>query len=418
MPLTSAYTIPDETLTVGGLSAYIQDLLEQDPHLMQVWVLGEVSSANQRSGHLFFTLKDPEGADQINCVTWRSQRPKLIEDPAPGEQVVVLGQMRVYPQRSTYQLNVVQLLPAGEGLQALQRRQLQARLAAEGLFDPALKQDLPPYPQILAVVTSPQAAAWGDIQRTLLQRHPGLNVLLAPAIVQGPQAPAAIADALVQVAQDGRAEVVILARGGGAREDLECFDHEAVVRAIALCPIPVITGVGHQRDESLADLVADYAAHTPTAAAEVAVLALAELLDQHQARSQVLIETLLDVLATRQQGLTTTARRLQRLRLDYQLEQEQQRLQWLQQRWVKGLQYRLQTAQNHCAALGQTLASLDPEAVLRRGYALVRDQKGDLLTHTDGVVPGDPLQIQVAVGALEATVTRVSPVLNADESDD
>ncbi|MGD1908287.1 MAG: exodeoxyribonuclease VII large subunit [Leptolyngbyaceae cyanobacterium] len=418
MPLTSAYTIPDETLTVGGLSAYIQDLLEQDPHLMQVWVLGEVSSAKQRSGHLFFTLKDPEGADQINCVTWRSQRPKLIEDPAPGEQVVVLGQMRVYPQRSTYQLNVVQLLPAGEGLQALQRRQLQARLAAEGLFDPALKQDLPPYPQILAVVTSPQAAAWGDIQRTLLQRHPGLNVLLAPAIVQGPQAPAAIADALVQVAQDGRAEVVILARGGGAREDLECFDHEAVVRAIALCPIPVITGVGHQRDESLADLVADYAAHTPTAAAEVAVLALAELLDQHQARSQVLIETLLDVLATRQQGLTTTARRLQRLRLDYQLEQEQQRLQWLQQRWVKGLQYRLQTAQNHCAALGQTLASLDPEAVLRRGYALVRDQKGDLLTHTDGVVPGDPLQIQVAVGALEATVTRVSPVLNADESDD
>ena len=190
------------------------------------------------------------------------------------------------------------------------------------------------------------------------------------------------------------------------------------MRAIALCPIPVITGVGHQRDESLADLVADYAAHTPTAAAEVAVLALAELLDQHQARSQVLIETLLDVLATRQQGLTTTARRLQRLRLDYQLEQEQQRLQWLQQRWVKGLQYRLQTAQNHCAALGQTLASLDPEAVLRRGYALVRDQKGDLLTHTDGVVPGDPLQIQVAVGALEATVTRVSPVLNADESDD
>jgi exodeoxyribonuclease VII large subunit len=271
MVMTTDFTIPDETLTVGGLSAYVQDLLEQDPHLMQVWVLGEVSSANQRSGHLFFTLQDPDGTDTINCVTWRSQRAKLLEDPTPGEQVVVLGRMRVYPQRSSYQLNVVQLLPAGEGLQALRRRQLQARLAAEGLFDPALKQPLPLYPQVIAVVTSPQAAAWGDIQRTLLQRHPGLQVLLAPAIVQGPQAPAAIAAALAQVTRDGRADLVIVARGGGAREDLDCFDHEAVVRAIALCPIPVITGVGHQRDESLADLVADYAAHTPTAAAEVGV---------------------------------------------------------------------------------------------------------------------------------------------------
>jgi exodeoxyribonuclease VII large subunit len=408
MPITTDYAIPDETLTVGGLSAYIQDLLEQDPHLMQVWVLGEVSSANLRSGHLFFTLKDPDGNDTINCVTWRSQRPRLIEDPTPGEQIVVLGQMRVYPQRSTYQLNVVQLLPAGEGLQALQRRQLQGHLAAEGLFDPAIKQPLPAYPQTIAVVTSPQAAAWGDIQRTLQQRHPGLHVLLAPAIVQGFQAPGAIAAALAQVAQDGRAEVVILARGGGAREDLECFDHEAVVRAIALCPIPVITGVGHQRDESLADLVADYAAHTPTAAAEVVVPALAELIDQHRARGQSLIEVFQDVFTARQQGLTTTARRLQRLRLDYQLEQEQQRLQWLRQRWIKGLQYRLQTAQNHCAALGQTLTSLDPEAVLRRGYALVRDQQGDLVVDANHIKPGDPLQIQVAAGALEAVVTQVN----------
>ncbi|MDA0267944.1 MAG: exodeoxyribonuclease VII large subunit, partial [Cyanobacteria bacterium] len=228
------------------------------------------------------------------------------------------------------------------------------------------------------------------------------------AIVQGPQAPAAISAALAQVARDGRAEVVILARGGGAREDLECFDHEAVVRAIALCPIPVITGVGHQRDESLADWVADYAAHTPTAAAERVVPALADLVHQHQGRSQMLIEAFQDALAAHQQALTAAARRLQRLRLDHQLVQEQQRLQWLRQRWIKGLQYRLQTAQNHCGALGQTLTSLDPEAVLRRGYALVRDQQGDLLTHTAGVEPGDPLHIQVAMGALAVVVTQVS----------
>ncbi len=211
--------------------------------------------------------------------------------------------------------------------------------------------------------------------------------------------------------------MVILARGGGAREDLDCFDHETVVRAIAQSPIPIITGVGHQRDESLADLVADYAAHTPTAAAEVVVPDLAELIHQHQRLRQGLIETFQGALDARQQAVTTAAQRLQRLRLDYQLEQAQQQLQWLRQRWVKGIQYRLDAAQNHCAALGQALTSLDPEAVLRRGYALVRDRQGDLLTHTAGVEPGDPLHIQVAAGTLDAVVTQISHPPPSEGSD-
>ena len=148
----------------------------------------------------------------------------------------MLGQIRLYPKRGSYQLSVWQVLPAGAGLQALRYKQLKARLAAEGLFDIERKRSLPTYPQTLAVVTSPQAAAWGDIQRTLLQRNPSVKVLLSPATVQGEQAPASIAKAIERVAQDDRADVVVLARGGGATEDLACFDDERVVMAIATSP--------------------------------------------------------------------------------------------------------------------------------------------------------------------------------------
>lgn len=177
--------VPDTALSVAGVTDYIQALLEQDPQLNRVWVMGEVSSASDRGGHIFFTLQDTEATAAIQAVVWRSQRSKLVTLPAAGEQVLLLGQIRVYPARGQYQLSTLQLLPAGAGLQALKRRQLQERLTAEGLFDEDLKRPLPDYPQRLAVVTSPQAAAWGDIQRTLQQRQPGMQVVLSPAIVQG-----------------------------------------------------------------------------------------------------------------------------------------------------------------------------------------------------------------------------------------
>ncbi len=401
-------TLPAETLSVGGLTAYLQDLIAQDEHLLRLWVMGEVSSASDRGGHLFFTLQEPDGTAAVQCVAWRSLRSRLAADPTPGEQVLVLGQVRLYPQRSTYQLMVFQLLPAGAGLQALRRQQLQDRLQAEGLFDPEHKRPLPRYPQTIAVVTSPQAAAWGDIQRTLGERYPGLRVLLAPAIVQGHQAPAAIARAMDLVAQDGRAELVILARGGGAREDLDCFDDERVVRAIVTCPVPVITGIGHHRDKSLADLAADCCAHTPTAAAEQAVPALGDLWQAHCQRRQQAMTTFQSAMQMHYERVADARRRLGQLRLDQHLEQEQQRLGWLRQRWVQRVRYELQSAQRHCDALGQTLQSLDPEAVLRRGYALVRQpQTNTVVAHVDQVQVGDTLHIQLGVGAVTAQVSAV-----------
>jgi exodeoxyribonuclease VII large subunit len=416
--LQSSIEVPEAALSVAGMTQYIQALLEQDPHLYRVWVIGEISSASDRNGHLFFTLQDPDVNAAIQAVVWRSQRAKLVTPPTAGEQVVLLGQVRVYAARGQYQLVALQVLPAGEGLQALRRRQLYDRLASEGLFDDDFKQSLPMYPQKVAVVTSPQAAAWGDIQQTLGQRQPGLQVLLAPTIVQGAQAPAAIAAALERVALDRRAEVVILARGGGAREDLAAFDDEQVVRAIATSPIPVVTGIGHERDETLADLVADVCAHTPTAAAEQAVPHFEELRYDHEWRRQTLKGALQSAVQMHYEQVADLRRRLEQLRLDQFLQQEQQRLNWRQQQLQHLMKYRLQGAWQHYQYLHQTLQALDPESVLKRGYAVVKDGRSRVVSAADSLQIGDQVRVQLAQGAFVAEVTQISESAEVERPQD
>lgn len=396
-------------LSVGGLVDYIKAVLEDDPTLRQVWVVGEVSSANNHAKGLFFTLADPDTGATINAVAWRSQQARLTTLPTLGEQVIALGTVKVYPQRSSYQLTVWQVLPSGDGLKALRYRQLRQRLAAEGLFDPEFKRPLPDLPQAIAVVSSPQAAAWGDIQRSLRQHHPGLHILFSPATVQGDTAPASIVAAINRVAADGRAEVLILARGGGASEDLECFDDERVVRAVANCPIPVVTGIGHQRDESLADLAADVCAHTPTAAAIAAVPALADLIEAHHQRGAQLKFLVAERLLDAQSDLHRLGQRLLRVRLDQRVQQQRLHLQQLKRRLVQGVQVELRQASDRTQALRSHLMTLDPDTVVRRGYALVRDESGQLVTQASTTTPGQTLQVQLAQGHLTVQVTEVHP---------
>ncbi|WP_121968803.1 exodeoxyribonuclease VII large subunit [Leptolyngbya sp. BC1307] len=393
---------------VAGLTDYLKLLLEENPQLRKIWVVGEVSSTHNHRQGCFFTLQEPDGSAAVNCVVWRSQLPRLTTLPAAGEQVTVLGQIRLYPKRGSYQLTVWQVLPAGEGLQALRYRQLRSRLAAEGLFDAARKRPLPAYPQTLAVVTSVEAAAWGDIQRTLSQRSPGVRILLSPATVQGLQAPASVAAAIARVAQDGRADVLLLARGGGASEDLACFDDERVVLAIAQSPIPVITGIGHERDQSLADLVADVCAHTPTAAAEQVIPSLDDLYSEQVQYLQRLGQLLSSRLQTAQQQVRSLQSRLQRLQLDRQVVQRQRDLGWQRQQLTTLLTQRLQQAQYQHQLLQEKLAALDPAAVLKRGYALVKAEE-QIVTHADQLPPGTSLEIQLSQGTVKATVTDNSP---------
>lgn len=402
---------PDTALSVAGLTAYIQALLEQDNQLRQVWVTGEVSSATRYRSGLFFTLQDPDAEAAISCVVWNNQLNRLATLPAPGEQLIILGRIHVHPQRGSYQLIVWQALPAGEGLRALRYRQLRKRLEVEGLFDLDRKRPLPAYPQTIAVVTSPQAAAWGDIKRTLKRRHPGLHVLFSPALVQGEQAPLSIVHAIQRVVRDGRAEVLILSRGGGATEDMVCFNDERVVRAIAECPIPVVAGIGHQRDESLADLVADVCAHTPTAAAEQAVPLLADLYAEHRDRIFQLSQVATAYLENASDQLYRLKGKLRRLHLDRQIRQEAQTIAWKRQQLIQSTNYRLQEAIQHCYLLHQKLATLDPAAVLRRGYAVARQSDGSVVRSVSNLSPGQDLTLQLGQGQLRVTVTEI---LHAD----
>ncbi len=410
--------VPDTAISVAGVTAYIQSALEEDDYLQQIWVTGEVSSANRYRSGLFFTLQDPDEKAAINCVVWASQLSRLSTLPEPGEQIIVLGYVRVYAQRGSYQLIIWQVLPAGEGLRALRYRQLRDRLSQEGLFDEDRKRSLPVHAQTVAVVTSPQAAAWGDIKRTLRRRYPGLRVLFSPALVQGEQAPASIVKAIQRVEADGRAEVMILARGGGATEDMACFNNEQVVRAIATCSIPVISGIGHQRDESLADLVSDVCAHTPTAAAEQAIPKLDLLITHHQERVTALHDVCLEQWDIAQTSLQRLRGQLRRLRIDQRVRQEQQNLTWQQQRMMQALQHQLQSAWQHHHLLQQTLVSLDPTAVLRRGYAILRQQDGSIVRSPQTVAPGDSLRVQLADGAIDVTVKDSSPVTDSSPKGD
>ena len=377
---------PDTTLSVGGLTSYLQELLEGDRNLRSVWLIGEVSNVSQHASGCFFTLCDPDKSAAIRCVVWNSQRQKLVQMPVKGEQLLVLGSIRVYKNRGEYQLTVVQSLPGGEGLEALRLQQLRSRLEAEGFFDLARKRPIPAHPQIVAVVTSDTGAAWGDIQRTLAQRYPGLRVLLSPTLVQGDLAPAAIARAIALVELDGRADVIILGRGGGSAEDLACFNDERVVRAIANCAIPIITGIGHERDESLADLVADKRAHTPTAAAAQAVPILADIYSEHKQRMLNLATAVQSRFQTESEHLQQLQNRLKRLPATSRtLRQTTGKLEILQEK----------------------LAALNPAAVLERGYAAVMQADGRIVRETDGLELGDELTVRLSRGILKVKIVEV-----------
>ncbi|MFW5856986.1 MAG: exodeoxyribonuclease VII large subunit, partial [Planctomycetota bacterium] len=264
----------DGPLSVTAVTQTVKRLLEG--RVGRVWVEGEVSNLSRpRSGHLYFTLKDPHAA--IGCVMWRSAAGRLAHAPADGELVRVRGQVTVYEPQGRYQIVCDSLRPAGRGALQAQLEALVARLREEGLFDPDRKQPLPAHPRTVGLVTSPTGAAVRDMIRVLRRRLPGVRILLSPTPVQGAAATDALVAALQRLDASGLADVILLGRGGGSLEDLWCFNEEAVVRAVAACRTPVVSAVGHETDVAITDLAADMRAATPSEAAEAAVPAAADL---------------------------------------------------------------------------------------------------------------------------------------------
>lgn len=385
------------SLTVSDLNRYLRELLESDELLQDVWVRGEVSNfIRASSGHLYFTLKDSSAS--LRCVMWRNTAIRQSFIPGDGEAIEAHGSISVYEAGGQYQLYADMLRPAGEGALYQEFLRLKALLEAEGLFDPERKRPIPPRPKRIGVVTSPTGAALQDILNTLKRRYPLVEVVLAPTPVQGEEAPQGIIKALKDVVRIANPEVIILARGGGSIEDLWAFNDEQVARTIASSPVPIITGVGHETDFTIADFVSDLRAPTPTAAAELASPNQVDL----RLDLSTLDDQLVQLLQAFQRELRWTLLDLQN-RLDRnsplsRVQSDIQRVDELEHRLSASVRYNLLLTRTHLTGMIQQLAALSPAAVLERGYAIVSNQAGQTISAVGQVSGGEALNVEVSDG--------------------
>lgn len=382
--------------TVSGLTRYIRDMLESDISLQDLWVQGEISNLSRpSSGHIYFTLKDA-GAS-LRSVMWRNGAARLAVSLQDGMAVQVHGKIGVYEVAGQYQLYADLIQPAGEGILYQEFLRLKALLEAEGLFDIERKRPIPEYCTRVGIVTSPTGAALRDILNTLSRRLPTLEVILAPSPVQGDEAPLCIVQAIAALNSLGeRPDVILLARGGGSMEDLWAFNDERVIRAIAASEIPIICGVGHETDFTLADFAADLRAPTPTAAAELAtqITALA-LKDNLRSLEQLLTSSMEEAVSRRRDALSSASATLGFLSPARRIDTDRQRLDELARRAEAAASHRLALQASTLDGLQKRLEALNPVQVLARGYSVVRRRK-------DGVVVS---RVSQARGAL---VVRVS----------
>jgi exodeoxyribonuclease VII large subunit len=391
-----------EPFTVSQLTGHIRRLFEDDPILDDVWAEGEVSNFSRASsGHCYFTLKDA-GA-QVGCVIWRNVADAQEHLPASGDLVLAHGNVSVYEAGGRYQLYIDRIQPVGAGDLYLEFERLKTQLEAEGLFDPERKRPLPPLPRRIGIVTSPTAAALHDILNVLSRRYPLAEVLLSPTQVQGDAAPAQIAAAIEALNLRSDIDVIIIARGGGSLEDLWAFNDERVARAVAASRIPIVCGVGHETDFSLADFAADVRAPTPSAAAELVAPDQMELRAYVTGLSAALATALCREIEERRWKLTEQIRALKHLSPQAQLAQARQRVDDLLARAEAATRHSLTLNHERLAGLGGRLASASPLGTLERGYAIVRRREtGAVVQSVEQVTPGDTLDIRVTDGEFEA----------------
>ncbi len=384
--------------TVGEFTRRLAGLLEGE--FADITVQGEISGWNRAaSGHTYFTLKDDSAV--LSGVLWRSRT--LNHRVADGMKVIARGRISVYAPRGQYQLDCVSLVPVGVGDLQIAFEQLKARLQAEGLFDPARKRRLPPFPARIGIVTSATGAAIRDMLTTLERRMPAVRVVFRPALVQGAGAAQDIARAIEEINTLPDVDVMIVGRGGGAIEDLWAFNEEVVARAIHDSRIPVISAVGHEIDFTIADFVADLRAATPTAAAELAVRDSADIL--------AAIAELSSAMHAAMESRTRSARRTLEMHLRSRglarpldiVRAYQQRLDELAGRADRGLRGLARTSADRLNLLEATLRTLNPLNVLARGYAIV-ERDGQPVQHAGALQPGEHISIRMHDGTRGATI--------------
>jgi exodeoxyribonuclease VII large subunit len=400
------------SLTVSELTRYLRQLFESDEILRDVWVQGEISNLSRpSSGHIYFTLKDASSA--LRCVIWKSAALRMRVGLDNGLAVEAHGYISLYERDGSYQLYVDTLRPSGEGRLLQEFLRLKARLEEEGLFAPERKRPVPVQPKVIGIVTSPTGAALQDMLNTLRHRYPLAEVVLAPSAVQGDDAPLEVAAAIKALNRLVHPDVILLARGGGSLEDLWAFNDERVVRAIIASQAPIITGVGHETDFTLADFAADLRAPTPTGAAVLATPDKADLRAGLVSLANRLDAEFEAVFEDRQVRLEDMQRRLLRASPLWQIQNGRQRLDDLSTRGQLALAHRLQLQRVQMAGLRSRLQALNPLAVLERGFAVVSRPDGSLVRSVSQVKPGDEIQVQVADGKFNADVIQAD-VIQAD----
>ena len=436
--------------TVSRLNAEVRLALELQ--FRQLWLCGEISNfVAASSGHWYFSLKDQ--AAQVKAAMFKQSNRNAAFRPQNGQQVMVRARISVYEPRGEYQLLVDFIEPAGDGLLRQQYEMLKAKLAGEGLFATERKKPLPATVRRVGVITSPTGAAVRDIVTVLQRRASAIEVILYPALVQGQQAAADLLAALSHAIRRNEVDVLIIGRGGGSLEDLACFNDEQLARAIATCPLPIVSAVGHEIDFTIADFVADIRAATPSAAAELvspdskAQLAQLQLVEQQLIRNLRLLlgqkaqqflhlqnrltlqhpkrrleqqQQRLDELQGRLEQQTTQQLRLQRLRLNQLQErlllaqpvfiQQQQHIEQLMARAGRALRQQLLLSQQQWQHQSNQLHQVSPLATLARGYTVITDQSSTLVHSVKQVNIGEPLQIRVQDGHISAKVTATTPL--------
>lgn len=394
--------MPPHVQTVSELTGEIKDLIEGN--LPEVWVRGEVSNClKANSGHVYFTLKD-EGS-QLSAVVWRNTAARFRFDLHDGMQVVVNGSVEVYAPRGSYQVIVRQLIPHGIGALELAFRQLHAKLEAEGLFQAARKRPIPRFPKRIALVTSPVGAAVRDMIQVITRRWRGADILIVPVKVQGEGAAEEIATALRNVHRLPGIDVVICGRGGGSLEDLWAFNEEVVARAIAACRLPVISAVGHEIDVTIADLVADVRALTPSEAGERVVPDRAEVTRTLDHLRQRLVSGLTNRAAKARLQLDGFASRRAFARPFQRVHDELTRLDELDVQLRRAVRQRAIAAKQQLDLAAATLDALSPLKVLGRGYSITRRaESGELVIAANQLAIGERITTILAAGQLISRV--------------
>lgn len=391
-------------VTISELTKMIKHQLEQ-PMFRNIAVAGEISNfIHHSSGHMYFTLKDDKS--KIKAVMFRSRNINLNASVGNGDTVVVIGSIGIYEPNGEYQIYVDQLFPQGVGALHIQFEKLKQKLQAEGLFEQERKRKLPFLPTKVGVITSPTGAAIRDVLSVIKRRYPGMDVLIIPATVQGADGPDSVVRAFQAVAEQPDIDVVIVGRGGGSIEELWTFNDEKVARAIANCSVPVVSGVGHETDFTIADFVADHRAPTPSAAAELVVPDYFELKRHLLLNYQRLVGNMEKSLDNKKTNLSYLTNRGALIRPEVRINRERQQVDELLSRVHLIMSHSQERLTQRLAAVTGKLDSLSPLATLSRGYAICSKNNGQVITDSAQVLVGDQVTVRLKQSQLFCKVEK------------